>query len=85
MYNIKLEFLVHQLFAYARKPRTLNNKNRKEWFYFPEITLTAAAVNILNHIMNSLHTSRAMKTNNYCSKELKEINGKLSELKNHNN
>lgn len=34
LYNIKLEYLVHQLFAYARKPRVLNGKKRKEWFYF---------------------------------------------------
>lgn len=29
-----------------------------EWFRFNEITLTAAAVNILNHIMNTIHTTK---------------------------
>jgi hypothetical protein len=28
-----------------------------EWFRFEDLTLTAAAVNMLNHIMNLLHTS----------------------------
>jgi hypothetical protein len=33
-YNMKLEALVHILFAYARTTLVINGKNRIEWFRF---------------------------------------------------
>lgn len=79
LYNIKLEKLVHALFDFARQERVINGRRRIEWFRFQEITLTAAAVNILNHIMNTIHTSSLQKAPAvYLNTQLKEYSDRLS-------
>jgi hypothetical protein len=52
---MKLEALVHLLFAYARKTKVINGKKRIEWFTFEEKVPTAAAANLLNLIMEKIH------------------------------
>lgn len=56
-FNMKLEALVHLVFAYARKTLVINGKNRIEWFTFDEKIPTAAVVNLINMIMEKIHES----------------------------
>jgi hypothetical protein len=54
-HNMKLEALVHLVFAYARKTKVINGKNRIEWFTFDEKVPTAAVTNLLNLMMENMH------------------------------
>ncbi len=54
-HNMKLEALVHILFAYARTTLVINGKNRIEWFHFQEKVPAAAVVNLMNLLMENIH------------------------------
>jgi hypothetical protein len=72
-FNMKLEALVHLLFAYARKTLVINGKNRIEWFSFDEKVPTAAVTNLMNLVMEKVHEREPVEVNEISKQEKEQL------------